>query len=124
MKILYVEDDVATLEAMKTLLESYGAIVKTALSAKQALDAFEQFDADLVISDIAMPEIDGYSLLKSIRSQPLQKSKPTPVIALTAFAEPEEKKRADEAGFQDYLVKPIAVNVLLKTIGRFKKNHE
>jgi PAS domain S-box-containing protein len=121
MKILCVDDDAPTLEAIKTVLELYGADVKSALSAKQALDIFKDFTADLVISDIAMPEMDGYGLFRSIRSLPSQKAKPTPVVALTAYAGPEDQKRVTEAGLQGYLTKPVDANILLQTVARFKK---
>ncbi len=121
VKILCVDDDPPTLEAIKMVLESYGLVVRPVLSAKEALEVLNTFTPNLIVSDIAMPELDGYGLLKQIRNRPSQHNDPTPVIALTAFAGPEDQKRANEAGFQGYLAKPVDASVLLKTVARLVK---
>lgn len=121
-KVLVVDDDLATLEAVTVLLESFGAIIRRALSAKEALEILTDFTPDLIISDIAMPEVDGYGLLKKIRGLFSEKFKSTPVVALTAYAGPEDEKRATEAGFQGYLSKPVDVNVLLRTVVKSVKS--
>ncbi|MGK5089076.1 ATP-binding protein [Bdellovibrionota bacterium FG-2] len=118
-KILCVDDDPVTLEAIRTVLESYGVVVRSALSAKQALEILSGFTFDLIISDIAMPDIDGYGLFEQIRSMPSQKDRPTPVIALTAYAGPEDQKQANEAGFHGYLAKPVDTHVLLQMVANF-----
>lgn len=120
-KILYIDDDSAALEAVTMLLESYGTVVRTAASATAAIQVRGSFTPDLIISDLAMPEQDGYDLLKRIRCLPSEKDKPTPVIALSAYAGVGDIKRVAEAGFQGHLAKPVDTNVLLQTIVTFKK---
>ncbi len=116
LKILCVDDDSRILDAIKMVLESYEIIVRPVLSAKEALDVLSTFSPDLIISDIAMPETDGYSLLKQIKNLSSQKDVQTPVIALTAFAGPEDEMRVREAGFHGYLAKPVDANTLLGVI--------
>lgn len=121
MKILCVDDDSATLEAIKMVLESFGAVVRPVLSGKQAIEALVEFTPDLIVSDIAMPDLDGYGLLEAVRAMPSEKDKQTPVIALTAYAGPEDQKHATEAGFNGYLAKPVDANVLLQTVARLAR---
>ena len=120
-KIIYVDDDPVALEAIKILLESHGAIVRSASSAKEAMGHLSNFTPDLIISDLAMPDIDGYALFEKIRAFQSEKLKLTPILALTAYAGPEDEARALKAGFQGYVSKPVDTHVLLQTVARLKK---
>lgn len=117
IKILVVDDEVATCDALYSLLHSFGAEVKCVTSAADALKLLPEFFPRVLVSDIAMPEEDGYSLIHKIRTLMMPEVLRTvPAIALTAYAGQEEKRRVLEAGFQMHLEKPIDSAVLLQAI--------
>lgn len=107
LRVLVVDDEPDTLELIAFLLEGEGAIVQTATCVRAALAIFEEFHPDLLISDIGMPEADGYALLHQLRKQMTTPGKALPAIALTAFARDEDRHRAIAAGFHRHLAKPI-----------------
>ncbi len=106
LRVLIVDDEKDSLELLETLIELYGAHAETAGSAAEALEVLENYDPHLLISDIAMPEEDGYALIQKVRTRSDEKSS-IPAIALTAYARESDKKRVLEAGFQRHLTKPI-----------------
>jgi CheY-like chemotaxis protein len=99
---------------MTILLEQSGAIVHSALSAEKAFAAIEQFKPNILLSDIGMPEEDGYMLLKRVRAS--ENGSQIPAISLTAYARIEDRERAIAAGFQDHLAKPIELEQLIKAV--------
>lgn len=110
IRVLVVEDDPDSREVLQIFLEQNGASVRTADSARTAMHLFSETDfelPDVLISDIAMPEEDGYSLIARIRSMPAEKGGNIPALALSAFASAESKQKAHEAGFTGYLTKPF-----------------
>lgn len=114
LRILVVDDERDTLGWMTILLEQSGAIVHSALSAEKAFAAIEQFKPNILLSDIGMPEEDGYMLLKRVRAS--ENGSQIPAIALTAYARIEDRERAIAAGFQDHLAKPIELEQLIKAV--------
>ena len=100
MRILLVEDEPDTRDFLRQLLEGHGAVVETAASAHEALDAFRRQPPDVLISDIGLPEVDGYDLMDQIRRSGLPEGRSIPAIALTAYARAEDRTRALNAGFQ------------------------
>ena len=116
LKILAVDDEADAREMLQLVLERYGASVKTAPNVREALGTFERFRPDIVLSDIGMPEADGYSLIAQIRALPAQNGGQTPAIALTAYARSEDHQRALDAGFQNHLAKPIAPTKLVAAL--------
>ena len=108
VKILAVDDEADAREMLQAVLSSYGACVETAPGAREAMQHFESFRPDIVLSDIGMPEADGYSLIEKIRALPASSGGQTPALALTAYARSEDRQRALDAGFQNHLAKPIA----------------
>lgn len=107
LRIVVVDDDVDTLELLTFILEQYNVEVKAVASAREALEAIIKIQPDLLISDIAMPEMDGYMLISQVRAlEGLQKRK-LPAIALTAFAGEANQKRIISAGFERHLTKPV-----------------
>ncbi|MGG6287208.1 hybrid sensor histidine kinase/response regulator [Leptolyngbya sp. AN03gr2] len=114
VKCLIVDDVPDTCEYLQFVLSEYGAIVAVANSAAQAYQLFQKFSPDILLSDIGMPEEDGYSLLQRIRQLPAGKK--VSAIALTAFAKPEDRDRALAAGFQEHLPKPVAPENLMGVI--------
>jgi PAS domain S-box-containing protein len=116
LAILVVEDDLDTQELLIFLLEQRGAAVTAVDSATQALDILAQSPLSLLISDIGMPDLDGYMLLHRLRSHP-NPNQQIPAIALTAYAGELNQQRALEVGFQRHLTKPIDPVALISAIG-------
>ncbi|KAM3108017.1 ATP-binding protein [Phormidesmis sp. 146-33] len=107
VEILVVDDDDDSREFVAFALEQSGAIVRAVASGAEALQIFTQSPPNLLISDIGMPEMDGYMLMRQIRSLPVQQGKNVPAIALTAYAGEADEQRAYAVGFQKHLPKPI-----------------
>lgn len=107
VKILLVDDEPDARALVKRLLEDCKAVVSTAASADEAMKLLETSSPDLLISDIGMPNEDGYSLIKRVRKLGKEKGGDIPAIALTAYARAEDRMRAMLAGFEQYLVKPV-----------------
>jgi CheY-like chemotaxis protein len=87
-----------------------------AFSVREAFELFLQCKPNIVISDIAIPAEDGYSLIRKIRALPTAKGGKIPAIALTAYAGPENRKEALSHGFQEHLSKPVDILHLVRTI--------
>ena len=119
VKILIVEDDPDSREVLQLFLEQSGAQVR---SAESALDAFNLLRAsakdlpDVIVSDLAMPNEDGYSLVKRIRNLPVENGGAIPALALSAFASQNNKEQAFAAGFQKYHTKPFEPDAIVQDI--------
>jgi CheY-like chemotaxis protein len=107
VRVLVVDDEEEVRKYVVTALRSAGVDVRSASSAKEALDALEEWAADVVLTDLAMPHADGFDLLHWIRNAAAERIRGVPVVALTAFAMPEDRERVHEAGFQGFLAKPV-----------------
>ena len=105
------------------ILQEGGAIVRVVNSAKEALDAIAFFKPDILVSDIGMPEEDGYSLIRQLRNLPANRGGLLPAIALTAFAREEERIRAIEAGFHLHLPKPVEAAELVTVVANLAQSH-
>jgi PAS domain S-box-containing protein len=116
VSVLVVDDEHDTREILSVMLTRYGAEIRTAGSAAEAMKIFSQWLPDVLVSDIGMPEEDGYALIQKIRALPQENGGDVPAIALTAFASPQDKKTALAAGFQRHLSKPIEPVALAKTV--------
>ncbi|HEY9878766.1 MAG TPA: PAS domain-containing protein [Leptolyngbyaceae cyanobacterium] len=116
IRVLVVDDEKDMRDLVVTILEQAGAIVQTAASAVEAIAAFERSQPALLISDIGMPDLDGYMLIQRLRALPSQQERQTPAIALTAYAGEFDQRRALQAGFQKHISKPIEPQVLIKAI--------
>ena len=114
VRILVVDDEGDSLDLLRVVLEEAGATFFGASSAHDALAAAGQERFDVVISDIGMPEMDGYALIRSLRSQSVD----VLAIALTAYARQEDEERALAAGFRQHLVKPVDAQALVRSIER------
>ncbi|MBI3558155.1 MAG: PAS domain S-box protein, partial [Deltaproteobacteria bacterium] len=117
LRILLVDDEANAREVFSFMLQSFGGEVKTAASAAEALERFNEFKPDVVVSDIAMPLEDGYSLVSKIRALK-SKRRNTPALALTAYAAREDVQRAYKAGFQAHVAKPVEANKLALAIAK------
>jgi CheY-like chemotaxis protein/anti-sigma regulatory factor (Ser/Thr protein kinase) len=114
-RVLIVDDDDDTLELLASTLRSAGAEPIHASSVDEALQAADGNTIDAVVSDIAMPGQDGYTLMVLLRDR-LGTRMPSATVALTAYAAMADRKRALEAGFREHLAKPVNPNVLLQTL--------
>lgn len=114
--ILVVEDDPDARELMQAVLEQRGATVHTADSVATALELFDETDFDVVVSDIAMPEEDGFAFVKRVRARTPETGGEKPIIGLSAYAARSDRVRALSAGFTQYLHKPVDFEELVSTI--------
>ena len=116
-RILVVDDEADMLDLMEIILEQNGAEVKLAASGLEALDVFDRFKPDMVISDIGMPIMDGYMLMRQLKARSnAQNGGQFPAIALTAYAGEYDRQQALAAGFQQHISKPVEPEELVKTI--------
>ncbi|MBD2525872.1 AAA family ATPase [Nostoc sp. FACHB-133] len=116
LKILVVDDDADMREFLPFMLEQYGATVTAVASAIAALTALSQSQPNLIISDIGMPEMDGYMLMRQIRSLEPEQGGTIPAIALTAYAGEMDYQQAIAVGFQQHISKPVDPEELVKAI--------
>jgi PAS domain S-box-containing protein len=116
LRVLVVDDEPDARELVKRILEKSEAEVQAVGSAKSAIEAFAGFRPHVLVSDIGMPEQDGYDLIRSIRSLQPECGGDTPAVALTAFTRLEDQKRAINAGFQRHVGKPIEPDSLVALV--------
>jgi CheY-like chemotaxis protein len=115
--ILLIEDETQTRDALKRLLGKGGAKITAVGTAAEAMRAFEESRPNIIISDIGLPQEDGYQLLQRIRSLELERNEPpTPAIALTAFAANKDRRMAREAGYHKHIAKPVTPAVLIAAV--------
>jgi hypothetical protein len=106
---LVVDDEAESRDLVVRILEQQGAKVTAAGSGEQALRLLSELNPDVIVSDVGMPGMDGYDLMRKLRSQ----GRRIPAVALTAFARAEDRKRAILAGFQSHLAKPFDMAELI-----------
>ena len=114
--VLLVEDDDDSRKLLGTMLKRYGARVTSTKSAAEALRVFEGELPDVLISDIGMPDQDGYELMRKLREMPPEKGGNTPAIALTGYASRKDRERALNSGYQQHMAKPIEQADIIKAI--------
>jgi signal transduction histidine kinase/CheY-like chemotaxis protein len=118
LRVLAVEDQPDMLESLRRTLEDHGALVTAVGTGHHAYDLLRERprDFDVLISDIGMPQMDGYELMRKVRGELRLSSLHLPAVAITAYAREEDRLRALRAGFQAHVVKPYQVSHLLKTL--------
>ena len=107
LKILMVDDEADARQLVKRLLEDCGAVVVLAGSAREGLESVRREHPNMLISDIGMPEEDGYAFIRKVRSLRPDEGGDTPAAALSAFARAQDRTRALRAGYQTYIAKPV-----------------
>ena len=105
--ILVVDDEPDARELVRATLTQCGAEVTEVASVRAALEALEGARFDVLVSDIAMPDEDGYSLIRQVRSREAEGGGGIPALALTAYARIEDRMSAIDAGYQQHAIKPI-----------------
>ncbi|MGH9884393.1 MAG: response regulator [bacterium] len=116
LHVLLVDDDTEQLALLSELLSEVGADVHPATSAHEAVRVLAQQSFDVVVSDINMPDCDGYHLLRMIRARPGSQGGEAPAIALTGHGTDSGRTRAHLAGYQVYLLKPVRLIELITAI--------
>lgn len=122
-RVLVVEDVADTRDLITDVLIAHGAQVLGAPSALAALELLQTGVADVLVSDIGMPDMDGYQLIGEVRRRGFS-DVALPALALTAYASPLDRQRALDAGFQAHLAKPHIVKELVSTLGEMLRRHD
>ena len=118
LRVLLVDDEPEARQMISTVISRTGAEVKTCESVGEALETLTDWKPDVLMSDIAMPGEDGYSLISKVRSLPREKGGDIPAAAFSAYARDEDRKRALDAGYQMHIAKPISSGQLVTMIAR------
>jgi len=118
LRVLIVDDEPEARQIITTVISRTGASVQSCTSASEALSKLIEWRPDVLLSDIAMPEEDGYSFIGKVRALPKDKGGETPAAALTAYARDEDRKQALAAGYQMHIAKPISAPELVMMIAR------
>jgi len=121
IRVLLVDDEEDARESLRVLLERSGAEVKAVRSAAEALAHIEAFSPHVLLSDIAMPEEDGYRLIHKVRALDPVRGGATPAAALTAYASREDRRSALLAGYQDHVAKPPDPPKLIALLARLAR---
>ena len=114
--ILVVEDEHDAREMIRGILSASGAVVTVAPDARTALAVLSSASFDLLVSDIGMPDIDGLTFVRTLRTRPAEQGGATPAVALTAYARAEDRIAALQAGFAAHVAKPVHADELLATL--------
>ena len=112
VRVLVVDDMVAIREVVAGILERHGATVSAAGSGEEALDLLQEWRPDVLVSDLDMPDKDGYWLIAQVRALSVEYGGETPAAAMTGRTGPEDRARVLRAGFQYHLAKPIDQAIL------------
>lgn len=124
IRVLIVEDEPTAREALVELFDSCGSAARAAASAAEAIGILDEWRPDVLVSDIAMPEEDGYSLIRKIRRRSVEKGGLVPAVALTAYAKIGDRVSILAAGFQMYLSKPTDPKELVAVVGSLARRQE
>jgi CheY-like chemotaxis protein len=123
LKVLVLDDEQDARDLMQTVLEQGRAVVTLASTVAEALESIRRQTPDVIVSDIGMPDEDGYSFIRKLRALPRDEGGRIPAIALTAYARAEDRRKALGAGFQNHAAKPIEpqelVLVIANLVGRY-----
>ncbi len=115
--VLVVEDQGDSLDMMRQMLEALGIRVLAAEDGRQALTLLEEEAPDLILCDLLMPRVDGFTLVERLRSDPHRRA--TPAIAVSGLGYDSDYQRTWAAGFDGHLVKPIDIDTVIETLRRY-----
>jgi PAS domain S-box-containing protein len=121
IRILAVDDDGDALALLREILETTGATVTTADSGEHALESIEHMTPDMLVADLAMPQMNGFELIDRLRQSEHREIREMPAAALTAYARSEDRARALRSGFQIHLTKPIDPGELMAAVATLAK---
>jgi len=123
IKVMVVDDEADAIGLVKLIMEDCGATVKACTSGTECLDCIAGLRPDVVIMDIGMPEMDGYTLIGKLRALSPEKGGRTPAVALTAFARSEDRRQAMLAGFDVHVAKPVEPGELVAVVSRLARRN-
>jgi two-component system, chemotaxis family, CheB/CheR fusion protein len=118
LRVLIVEDEADSRDILAAVLREWGADVTTSASAPDALVVLDSRPPDVLVSDIGMPGMDGYELIRELRKRDAARGGRVPAIALTAYVDPESRSQAFAAGFEEHVAKPADPQALLAAVAR------
>jgi PAS domain S-box-containing protein len=124
LKILTVDDEADTRDLLRVALTKCGAEVKAAGSVAEALALFTESVPDVLISDIGMPDEDGYELIRKVRELPEELGGIVPAVALTAYARAEDRLRVLRSGYQMHVAKPVELAELIAVVASLARRHK
>jgi CheY-like chemotaxis protein len=124
LRVLVVDDEPDARDLLSTILKRCGSEVRCSESAAEAMQAFSEWEPDVLVSDIGMPNEDGYAFIKRVRQLDSNRAQKIPAVALTAYATDEDRIRALEAGFQTHVAKPIEPEDFVSSIASVLKSAE
>jgi two-component system, cell cycle response regulator DivK len=110
-RVVVVDDDPHSAEIVGMLLSHYGAAVFSAANGKEGLAVIERVNPHLVISDLSMPEMDGWAMIRALKARP--ETATIPLIALSAHAMASDREKAIAAGFHSYIAKPLSASTFV-----------
>jgi len=116
VNVLIIDDEPDGRALIARVLEGRGARVVCASNAKQGLEALARERFDILLSDIGMPDMDGFAVIREVRRLDETRTGPLPAIAITAYARPEDRQRSLLAGFHLHLSKPVETRELIASI--------
>jgi CheY-like chemotaxis protein len=116
LRVLVVDDEQDARVLIQTILEKEGAEVKTVGSSREALAAFETFKPDVLVSDIGMPDEDGYALIRQVRARDKKQGGAIPAVAVSAYVGEDNRRQALAAGFQLHVAKPVDPEELVAVV--------
>jgi signal transduction histidine kinase/ActR/RegA family two-component response regulator len=116
IKVMLVDDDADTLQVVRAMLDGSKAVVQTAASVSEAMEMLVWYNPHVLVSDLAMPEEDGYSLIRKVRALDANKGYQIPAIAITSYVRVEDRARALAAGFNMFVPKPLQPEELITAI--------
>jgi len=126
LRVLVVDDELDARELFYSMLTNYGAEVKVCSSAAEALQTLDEWQPDVLVSDIGMPREDGYEFMRKVRAREPERGGRIPAVAVTAYAGDRDKRHAFATGYQMYVSKPVEPGQLAATIaslaGRVRKD--
>ena len=123
VRVLAVDDESDALALLRDVVEAAGAEVKTATSGAAALEIIGEFQPHVLVADIGMPVMDGFELIRRIRSAPEPSVREVPAAALTAFARSEDRTKALQSGFEMHLAKPVDPGELVASIATLVRRY-
>lgn len=116
LRMLVVDNNIDTCDLMTLLLQPYGVEVQTAFSVQQALEVFVQWQPDILVSEVALPEEDGFALIRQVRTLTAARGKEVLALAVTGYVTEDTKKRALSAGFDLWFTKPLNFDEFLAVL--------
>jgi signal transduction histidine kinase/ActR/RegA family two-component response regulator len=116
LKVLIVEDDEDSRDMLSTILRYHGAEVETAPNVPLGFSKFREFRPDVLVSDVGLPEEDGYDLIQRIRRLTEEEGGQTPAVALTGYVSTQDQTQAIRAGYQEHLAKPVDTDKLISVL--------